>query len=468
MRLCFLLLFLLICLDFTSAQPSEVQGGPWLPAASECLSEDQRILVRHRLQDNIKALREAGTLPFDVDRNAIVQFQFPMEWNNGFNDYGFYAISNFVDQDPAFPGMVEDYQCGQRTYDSSTGYNHRGIDYYLWPFEWNLVENDAVRIVAAAPGMIIGKDDGNEHFNCSFSSDNWNAVYLLHADGSTSWYGHMKKNSLTSKQVGEQVEAGEFLGIVGSSGSSTAPHLHFEVYDNNGDLVDPYAGPCNQLNEESWWIEQHEYIDPQINKIQTHFEPPVMHPCPQLAELNESDVYEPGSLIYFVTYFKDQRNTDLCVFKIIQPDGTLFDSWLFFQPQAYFSSSWWYWNAFIPFNAMEGSWKFQCEFDGDTYEHTFLIQTEATATKEQKDPGKFRIYAAGSTIRIDNLTTSGIEGFMQVYDMHGRVHFSDAISLNSLEKASVTDLAILPGMYWIQILGQDGSCTTEKFLWLSE
>jgi hypothetical protein len=278
----------------------------------------------------------------------------------------------------------------------------------------------------------------------------------------------MKKNSLTSQQVGEEVAAGEYLGIVGSSGSSTAPHLHFEVYDSNGDLVDPYAGPCNQLNEESWWIEQQEYIDPQINKIQTHFEPPVMHPCPQLAELNESDVYEPGSFIYFVTYFKDQRSTDLCIFKIIQPDGTAFDSWLFFQPQPYLPSSWWYWNAFIPLNAMEGTWKFQCEFNDETYEHEFLIQTDATAINEPEHQRSLRIYTSGNTLHIENLTTGEIEGYLQLYDMHGRLLLNDHFLSPGGEKISVTDQNIVPGMYFIQVLLQDGSSETEKIVWLSE
>ena len=45
--------------------------------------------------------------------------------------------------------------------DVSVGYNHRGIDVYNDPFSWYMMDRDMVRIVAAAPGVIISKSDGN-------------------------------------------------------------------------------------------------------------------------------------------------------------------------------------------------------------------------------------------------------------------------------------------------------------------
>ena len=54
--------------------------------------------------------------------------------------------------------------------------------------------------------------------------------------------------------VGDRVACGEPLAPVGSSGYSTAPHLHFEVVDAGGAVVDPFAGPLSQ--PESRWVEQ--------------------------------------------------------------------------------------------------------------------------------------------------------------------------------------------------------------------
>ena len=65
------------------------------------------------------------------------------------------------------------------------GYNHQGTDFFTWPFFWFEMANEQVHIVAAAPGTIIGKNDGNADQSCSTSGGNWNAVYVRHADGST-------------------------------------------------------------------------------------------------------------------------------------------------------------------------------------------------------------------------------------------------------------------------------------------
>src|SRR5204862_192241 len=84
---------------------------------------------------------------------------------------------------------ILDYNCGTRSYDTSTGYNHQGTDIVLWPFAWNRVDDDAVLVVAGAPGVIVNKSDGNFDRNCAMNNGNWNAVYIRHADGSVAWYG---------------------------------------------------------------------------------------------------------------------------------------------------------------------------------------------------------------------------------------------------------------------------------------
>lgn len=64
-----------------------------------------------------------------------------------------------------------------------------------------------------------------------------NVVYLTHDDGTGSRYLHMTKGSVVV-QVGERVSQGQKLGLIGSSGSSTGAHLHFEILIN-GTQVNP-------------------------------------------------------------------------------------------------------------------------------------------------------------------------------------------------------------------------------------
>jgi len=66
-----------------------------------------------------------------------------------------------------------------------------------------------------------------------------NAVVIDHPDGTTTKYFHLADNSIKVK-VGEQLEPGRVIGTVGSTGRSTGPHLHFEVW-RNGKAQDPTA-----------------------------------------------------------------------------------------------------------------------------------------------------------------------------------------------------------------------------------
>ncbi|MDQ6743423.1 MAG: M23 family metallopeptidase [Candidatus Dormibacteraeota bacterium] len=51
-------------------------------------------------------------------------------------------------------------------------------------------------------------------------------VIVVHGGGFSTLYGHMEATSL---QTGDRVAAGEVVGLMGSSGLSTGPHVHFEL-----------------------------------------------------------------------------------------------------------------------------------------------------------------------------------------------------------------------------------------------
>lgn len=62
-----------------------------------------------------------------------------------------------------------------------------------------------------------------------------NMVEINHGNGYVTRYAHNSKNLV---KVGDRVEKGARIALVGSTGRSTGPHLHFEVY-RNGKLVNP-------------------------------------------------------------------------------------------------------------------------------------------------------------------------------------------------------------------------------------
>ena len=368
----FISLFSFLCFhSIVLSQPIERKpdgGGDYktLIQIKDEISPEQRNSIIRMLKENEQRLRNENKILQPVNP-TIVAFQWPLKQALGYNDRGFYGISNYVDENPAFPNAILDYNCGNRSYDQSSGYNHAGTDIFTWPFYWQKFERNIVEIIAAAPGTIIAKSDGNFDQNCAFCSGacNWNAVYVMHTDGSVAWYGHMKSGSLTSKAVGQTVSTGEYLGVVGSSGNSTGPHLHFEVYTNSSytQLVDPWAGNCNNFNGlTSWWANQQPYYVPTLSKVMTHSAGPGIGNCPASEVPNEKINFINGETVYLGSYYRDQLSGQQAVHTIYRPDNTLYSSWIQNFTVFYSASYWWY-TFVLPNPAPTGTWKYEILFD---------------------------------------------------------------------------------------------------------
>ena len=87
---------------------------------------------------------------------------------------------------------------------------------------------NGTNVLAAASGVVISSRTG---WNGGFG----NYVLIQHAGGYTTLYAH---NSANLVSAGTNVVQGQAIARVGSTGSSTGPHIHFEIR-LNGRLVDP-------------------------------------------------------------------------------------------------------------------------------------------------------------------------------------------------------------------------------------
>jgi murein DD-endopeptidase MepM/ murein hydrolase activator NlpD len=95
------------------------------------------------------------------------------------------------------------------------GAGHNGIDFAV-PV--------GTQIFAALGGTVLGTGNTDESCN-GVSYGKW--VLIRHPNGLTTLYAHL---SVIQVAAGQQVTAGQKIGLSGNTGYSTGPHLHFTVY----------------------------------------------------------------------------------------------------------------------------------------------------------------------------------------------------------------------------------------------
>ena len=89
--------------------------------------------------------------------------------------------------------------------------------------------------IAATKGTPIKVVAAGTVIAASYDGSYGNLVKVDHGNGVETWYAHTSKMYV---KVGEQVEAGDVIAAVGSTGNSTGPHLHLEIRVN-GEHVNP-------------------------------------------------------------------------------------------------------------------------------------------------------------------------------------------------------------------------------------
>lgn len=89
--------------------------------------------------------------------------------------------------------------------------------------------------IAATSGTPIKVVAAGTVIAASYDGSYGKLVKVDHGNGVETWYAHTSKMYV---KVGEQVEAGDVIAAVGSTGNSTGPHLHLEIRVN-GEHVNP-------------------------------------------------------------------------------------------------------------------------------------------------------------------------------------------------------------------------------------
>jgi murein DD-endopeptidase MepM/ murein hydrolase activator NlpD len=89
---------------------------------------------------------------------------------------------------------------------------HAGLD----------IDGDRGDIVAAPANGIVSKSGWEGGYG--------NMIEIDHGNGLTTRYGHLSKIGV---QIGDTIQRGQLIGLIGSTGRSTGPHLHYELRLND-------------------------------------------------------------------------------------------------------------------------------------------------------------------------------------------------------------------------------------------
>ncbi|MBX3354536.1 MAG: peptidoglycan DD-metalloendopeptidase family protein [Phycisphaeraceae bacterium] len=292
----------------------------------------------------------------DVASTPMYRF-YPMAGTNGSD----FMNGGFVDLDPA-SGSFHDWKCRPFTYDG-----HEGTDSTLRSFAEQFI---GVPVFAARDGVVVFVNDGLPDTN---TSGGWlgNLVILDHGDGFESQYWHLKKDSIPVT-LGESVVAGQQIGMVGSSGNSWGPHLHFQTMRNgpNGwEVHEPFHGACNPgpsdfLDQSPLDTEALLLFDFGITRTnlfnlpQPWWEPWPLPTDSQIATTDSEVVFW-----WFVWNFPAE-----CQIRVTftRPDGSLADdaTWNWGNPESFRSLSNWFAWPVDWLQPMVGTWRLRFELNG--------------------------------------------------------------------------------------------------------
>jgi murein DD-endopeptidase MepM/ murein hydrolase activator NlpD len=325
------------------------------------------------------------------------------------------TILQYVDLDPT-TGLL-DYNCGIRTYDGHNGDDIEIRDFYDM--------DEGVPILAAAPGAVIAVHDGEFDRNTTqVPGAPANYVLVQHADGSIAYYFHMRKGSVRVA-LNQVVGTGDTLGLIGSSGFSNKPHLHFETWA--GATSEAFAGPCRVGG--SLWTAQQPYVMSLPPDVISQGLTTLPISVPLILERPPTKTHAvAGAAISSWAKLRTLKPSNVVDVKVYSPLGLWLDD-----PASYpgpFSVTYWYEPVTLPTNASYyGTWHYDWFIDGVLqFQQSFTV--DANANQLASVPPR-TIHVSVNTPWMDDFNGIDPDGSVFWYEivtppLHGAADLSGA------------------------------------------
>ena len=424
---------------------------PLIKASYTKLMAEGKLTFKHKdlnTEEDIAAKMGAGDLGWPLRMSA--------EYAAKPGVYDYYQIWNYADLNTAEFSRL-DWMCNTgsnaRNYDG-----HNGVDIVPEPFRWQMMDDESVEVVAAMDGIVLHSADGYFDRNCGGGAhtlgdpDDFNGGYygnfvaLFHDDFSITVYAHMKSGTIPSFVPGEEIVRGQFLGVVGSSGNSSDPHLHFEVRTCEFcPYIEPWydAAGCNDDVAASWWDDQLPYYDPKVVRVMTHDLNPVIKTCTDYLAgsnetINERNHYTTGATVILGVSMRDFLDGDVLDIAILNQSNVVQSSWLITAGVDYTYG--YTFNASTPMTGdPDGTYRVRAINNGITYNKYFTIGCTPTYTLSGALTGP-KGWIAGDNIKTTN-TISGLSTNEVLYEAENYVQLNPGFvaTLNSRLHVRIDD-----------------------------
>jgi murein DD-endopeptidase MepM/ murein hydrolase activator NlpD len=123
-----------------------------------------------------------------------------------------------------------------------------GFGYRMHPIYKTSMMHEGLDFTAPVGTAIYSTGNGTVEKVEAFGRGYGNNVVINHGFGYKTLYAHMSKFGV---RQGQRINRGDIIGYVGNTGSSTGPHLHYEVW-KNGNKIDPINFFFNDLTPEQY------------------------------------------------------------------------------------------------------------------------------------------------------------------------------------------------------------------------
>lgn len=303
-------------------------------------------------------------------------------------------IINHVDHDQR-DSAVLDVMCGWHTYDG-----HRGTDFALRSFR---SMDSGVHVLAAARGKVVAivdtLPDRNKAVDRSLGFGNY--IAIEHPEGYVTYYAHNRRGSALVS-LNSIVNKGQRIALVGSSGTSEDPHLHFEVWR----VVDPFAGSCSP--DANHWVTPPQYqTDYRLIDCDVTTWPPSLDTLRERPPTATS-VTVADTVITFWALQQMVQTSDRLGVRWRTPTN---ETWFLFEMDAARTSTYYYWWSWIRRPQEAGDWTVEYLRNGEVIASKVFRVLSTSGVANHGDATAIRMTVFGDVLRCEVDRTCQIRTF---------------------------------------------------------